>query len=132
MKPESKSVYVATKFENQEVFHKCHNLLTLAGHRLIHDWTKESDVGMKFPEVYAYRQKCACNDFMSAAECQVLIMIPVPVPMAGAFVELGLALRNAAKIIIVDAWAEGNQRNIFYYLPNVIHVKTIEEAVSAI
>lgn len=126
------NVYVATKFQNVAGFNEMKRLLEDIGHKVTHDWTKESADGKGWPERYPYLQKCALRDGHGVADSDCLIFIPVNQPMAGAFVEMGIALALDKLVIVVDAFADGIQGNIFYYLPQVVHVKTLKEAASEV
>lgn len=131
-------VYIATKFENQAQFNECAELLKLAGHTVAHDWTKESAAGRIGHELTHYLQKCAIADLSAAKHSDAFILIPTAAKQAGAFVEFGAALGSwnfgpvFRNIIIVDAFNPEFQSNIFYHLPDLIHVKTIKEAVQAL
>lgn len=128
------NVYIATKFENVAGFKQLQGLLEAAGHKVIYDWTEENfendNHGM---EREAFMRACAVTDLMAVMSCEALIFLPTKEKMAGAFVELGLAL-GRKHVILVDPFAEGLQTNVFYYLPQVEGgfevVKTMEEAVA--
>lgn len=129
-------IYIATKFENKDAFQTLKKTLELDGHKITHDWTGETPNDRQGPELYAYLQKCAKKDIEGVIGADVLIFLPVTkdTPMAGAYVELGAALSTQGRvyrrrIIAVDAFNPSYQRNIFWHLPEIEHVKTVEEAV---
>lgn len=128
------NIYIATKFENVEGFKHMQDLIEKAGHTLIYDWTQENfekeNHGMDFE---SFQRACAVTDVMAVLSCDTLIMLPTQDKMAGAFVELGLAI-GKKQIIIVAPFAEGKQHCVFYYLPEVAGgfeiVNTPEEAIA--
>ncbi len=126
--------YIATKFQNRLGFEIARALLELSGHEITHDWTQESDEGLEEPVRTLYRQHCAINDMMGVQEADVVILLPTEAKMAGAFVELGIALALNKRVLIVDGFREEVQPNIFYFLPQcyVEHYPTIAEAVAAL
>jgi hypothetical protein len=130
------NVYIATKFENTEGFNKLRSLLVRNGHTISHDWTKESPDGYSGPALYAHLQKCAIADIDAVKLSDALVFIPVPdKPMVGAYVELGAALAGGLfgkRVIVVDAFNPNHQRNIFWHLPEIEHVRTIEEAADVL
>ncbi len=110
------NVYLATKFTNAEGFQAVKKLLEDNGHTLTHDWSQEDASKVPEAERPEYLQKCAMADAegISAAECFVLLAVP---NMSGALTELGIALGLGVPVIILGAFEEGNQNNIFYHLP---------------
>ncbi len=110
------NVYLATKFTNAEGFQAVKKLLEDNGHTLTHDLSQEDASKVPEAERPAYLQKCAMADAegISRADCFILLAVP---NMVGAMTELGIALGLGVPIIILGAFQEGNQNNIFYHLP---------------
>ena len=52
----------------------------------------------------------------------------------GAFVELGLALAHGVRVVVVDGIGlhPSEQCPLFYYLPEVDHVRTVAEAIARV
>lgn len=112
------NIYIATKFTNTKGFNEMKDLLEKNGHSVILDWTKEDASKVPEGERSDYLRQCACTDAVAVMMCDVLVFIPVPEPMAGAFVELGIAI-GRKRVIMVNPFAEGLQKCIFYHLPVV-------------
>jgi len=129
-------VYLSTKLENVEGFNNAKNLLEKAGHKITHDWTKDSTAGLEGEKLNEYLRQCAATCVIGIYLSDVVIFLPTKEHMAGAFIELGIAIGLWKRVIIVDAFGEGKQQPIFYHLPEVpeLHarVKTIEEAVALV
>jgi len=110
------NLYIATKFNNQAAFHDLKGKLEAKGHSVTLDWTKEDSSKVAKKKLKKYLTQCAINDADAVIASHALILLPVP-DMAGALVELGIALGCGCPIIIVDAFKEGNQKPIFYHMP---------------
>lgn len=125
--------YIASKFENQDQFHELREMLESYGHTVTRDWTKESIARSTEP---GYITKCAEEDYSGVVEAEVLVLIPTKEPMAGAFVEFGIALGKGLDIIIVDPFNESYQKNIFYHLHNafpwVMHAPDLSAAAELV
>ena len=128
-------VYIASKFENVSQFHQLKEALESEGHEVTHDWTKHK----ADPSDSDYREKMArfaSEDYAGVLDAQVLILVPVgkETPMAGAFVELGIAIHAGLDVIIVDGFAENRQQNVFYRLPFpwIMHVDTLKKSVDLV
>lgn len=127
-------IYIATKFENQTQFHKLALILRSMGHKIVLDWTKHSLVGVPEEEVDAYKARCAAECYLGVSMADALIFLGDRRKMAGAFVELGIALGQCKRIIMVNTNAA--QSCIFFSLPQlhgqVDYADTIEHAVDMI
>lgn len=122
-------VYVATKFENQEIVRKAFELLRSAGHEITHDWTTEV-VGDRTGEYRKiFLEECAIKDCNGVADADVILVINYP-GGCGMFTELGLGLAYGALIVVVDG--DKPPYNIFYNLPEVTHANSLEHAIEII
>jgi len=114
-------IYIASKFENQDAFRALKEELEQAGHKITHDWTREE----VFANSRTLKQDLAMFanlDFNGVTSCDALVLLAAP-KMAGAFVELGIALALGKMILVVDGYKEGNPPCIFYNLPFIHHVR---------
>ena len=120
--------YIATKFENTNEFYKMRELIQSTGHTVTHDWTTEDwAVKRNLDEKMEFREQCAILDFQGVVEADALILIQHE-DMKGAYVELGIALANNKHVIIVGGWTPALRHNIFYEIPGIVHVQTMEDA----
>lgn len=125
--------YIATKFENKLEFEKMAFYLKSQGHTITLDWTKHDAKSVPEELRKEYMKQCACECFVGVMLADVVIFIVDNRPMAGAFVEFGIALGLFKKIIIVNAFkGDGRQECIFFHLPSVegaiTYANSIEEA----
>lgn len=118
------NIYVASKFENKEKVREAINLLTQAGHDIAADWTQHSLEGVPEDKKKNYQIECAYYDFNAVKRCHVLILLDHP-NMKGAYTEVGIALGAYKPVIVVGKIYD----NIFFHLPNVELVDTIEQAI---
>lgn len=124
-------IYIATKFENQQNFHELAEKLRARGHTITHDWTTESCEGMDGAERFHYTQQCAIKDVQGVAAADAVVVITHP-KLSGALTELGVAIGLNKRIVIVNPWNPEAPYNIFYHLPYVEHVKTLDGAAEAL
>lgn len=131
-------VYVASRFspEGIEKVKDAQAKLIAAGHKIVHDWTKESADGKEGKELAEYLAVIAMTDLTAVRLSEALIFINVDdKTMRGAYVEAGVALGLFKRVIVVDA-KPGTLNMpgscIFFMLPFVIKVATIEEAIEAL
>jgi nucleoside 2-deoxyribosyltransferase len=125
-------IYLATKFTHKDDFRKVAEVLEREGHEITHDWTQDSLDGILPEDVETYKMSCAglCIMGVQAAEAVVLIAKP---NMAGAFVEMGMAISIGIPVIVLGAFEEGNQSCLFYHLPDCAvfhHADSIDEVVA--
>lgn len=124
--------YVASSFKCKDDFHALRKVLEANGHTITHDWTKEDASAVDPEELDTYLMLCAGNDLMGVAAADVFILIARP-NMAGAFVEMGVALAMSVPVVVLDAYRDGNQNNIFYALPQCQafqHVKSYDDIIA--
>lgn len=129
-------IYVASKFQNKVNVKKLQNLLVLAGHEITLDWTAHDDSHLKGNEKYLYHMECAVECKRAVESADLLIFLADKRRMAGAFVELGMAIGFGKPILLIGALGKEIQECIFFEMPPVegqyMHVDTIEEAVGAV
>lgn len=125
------NVYVASKFENTAGVRKAQELLVNLGHYVTHDWTFEDASNKTGEERERYLRLCAHKDLDGVKNCDVILLINY-LKCAGAFTELGIALGLGKHVVVVDGYKDDLPRNIFFYLPQVHHVTSVEEAVAYI
>lgn len=122
-------VYVAAKWERKDDARACFAELRRFGHVITHDWTAEDDAGMTpGPEHDSYLAKCADLDVQGVCRADALIVLHHDA-LAGGLVEMGMALAFQDRPVIVVGAAGAARQPIFYRLPRVAHVATMEEAV---
>lgn len=129
-------LYVAGKFSSYAKVRMVIDLLRNRGHTITHDWTrtKEFESGGVPKEVHrapgerpdlprAELAEHAKNDLWGCEACDALVLCADD-SLAGAYIEMGIVLRNVQKKIYViapDRWT------VFFELPNVILFDTYEE-----
>ncbi len=126
------NVYIATKFENKKGFHAAKKLLEAAGHTVNCDWTKHDATTIPLAALPGYLNVCALECSRGVCEAEAVILLAYP-KIAGALVELGLAIGLEKHVIIVDPFGKKNQPNIFYHLPKIRgifeHAESVEDAI---
>ncbi len=126
------AVYVGTKWSRRAEASEAMALLRARGHSITHDWTTEEDPGTGVEAARAYYAECAAADVDGVLDADVFLLIHDPT-CRGAFVELGIALAHGCRVIVVDG--EGHPEHsvpIFYFLPEVEHVASVEAALQLI
>lgn len=114
--PTALTIYLATKFNNQEAFHALRKKFEAKGYQITVDWTKEDASKVSDAELPAYLDKCANQDLIGVGTADVFVLLAVP-EMAGALVEFGFALRTPGMpILILDHDKPNRQPVIFYRL----------------
>lgn len=126
-------LYVAGKFEERARVSQFIHAARIEGHTITHDWTHETSEGLTGNERRTYLRSCAEDDRRGAQACEVLVVFHHP-RGRGLFVELGLALA-ARKPVILVGWEDTEEDIspcIFYYLHEVIFVKSERGALDAL
>lgn len=122
-------VYVASKFENQNAVKKAMHMLRQQGHFVTHDWTVENADGLEGTVRDDYLAHCAQKDVDGVQTAEAILLLHQP-NMRGAYIELGIALGRGKRVFVVDGLRDDWTRiPIFYRLPHVIHVASVEDAV---
>ena len=130
MSTKAVKIYIATKFENQDEFHQLKRMLEACGHVVTHDWTKESCDNAPPGKLEEYKTDCALNDVEGVHNADLLVLIPYHKPMAGAFVEFGIAVALGKPVVLVKRAGVFFQDNIFYSLPDVTPLPDFESVVT--
>lgn len=128
------NVYVAGKWSRR------HEAAALAfrvmdrGHDITHHWWNEEDppadteLGAR-REFYAL---CAAADVDAVLNADAMILLH-DAGCRGAFVELGIALADGVRVIVIGGGKDPTADcPIFYFLPEVEHVATPEAALEAL
>lgn len=124
-------IYIAGKFEAREEIRGLMNIVEANGHTITHDWTKETLEG-KTPEEHSpYLQKCALQDFDGVYDAETLILIPNK-DGSGMFTEMGVAIALFMPIFVVGFDPAIHKANIFYNLPHIAKVDTIEQVIEVL
>lgn len=103
--------------------------LEAAGHEVTHNWAIGPACSYTHKDAYI-----AATDLAGVKKAQVLLLLWEE-GMLGANVEFGYALGLDKRIIVVGWFGNtaetmfGGDRNVFYRLPQVVHVNTLDEAL---
>lgn len=128
------SVYVATKWSRRAEAQAVMARLKAAGHVITHDWTNEDEMeGASSAARDIHFMACAEADVTGVAFAEYFLLLHDPAAR-GAYVELGVAIACGVRVIVVSD-GEGDPAlscPIFYWLPQVRHVKTVGEALALI
>lgn len=117
-------VYVAAKFEEKDRVRQMIGVLRNMGHQITHDWTlEETQFDSSKHENLPYYKKCAEGDAQGVMTADVFIIL-TSTSGKGLYVEMGMAAAKGLPIIAVGP----HFNSIFYELPNVTKVQTIEAA----
>lgn len=127
------NVYVAGRWLRRAEAWDVMRSLEARGHRITHDWTvKEDNLGMSDVERSDYYALCAAADVDGVLDADAFVLLHDP-GCRGAFVELGIALAHGVKVIVVGGGTcPVTTAPIFYWLPEVQHVGTVDEALDAV
>lgn len=123
-------VYVASSNKNREATSAAIALLTRAGHEVPYDWTPNSVVGVsdraKRDEMLA---RFAVEDIEGVRAADAVLVLSHPL-MNATLVEFGVGVALNKRLIVVGAEEPGIRYCIFFRLPSVVHVDTIETAIT--
>jgi hypothetical protein len=120
-------VYVASKFENGSEVRKAQQTLREDGHTITHDWTEENAEGFHGTALELYLRECARKDYDGVLACDAFVLLHYE-RGAGMFTELGLAIAWRRLVVVIDGKNPDKVHNIFFHLPDVVHVPSLEEA----
>jgi hypothetical protein len=109
-------IYLASSFKCKEDYRRLKGILEANGHTITHDWSKDDPSPYEGEDLQDYLMTCAGLSILGIRAAQVVVLLARP-SMAGAFVEVGFALGTNVPVIVLDAYKEGNQSNIFYAIP---------------
>jgi hypothetical protein len=124
-------VYVAGRWTRKTEAREAQRALVAAGHSITHDWTAADDTGMAGEEQIAYHSEQARADVEGVFRADALVLLHDNTGR-GLFVELGLALADPCKAIVVIGAPRDAEACVFYHLPWIAHVATVAEAVAAL
>lgn len=97
--------------------------LMRAGHEVVLDWTANG------ARLYSEKdQRIALDDEHAIRECDAIVMMWVPA-MKAAFFELGMAYALNKLCIVVGA---DKNDMVFFRLPRIRHVATLDEALTTL
>jgi hypothetical protein len=115
-------IYVASSFARKPDVRAMHELLRAEGHEITYDWTDEDASGLEGDALHAALLGGAQRDIAGIREANLLVVLHDD-RGRGMATEFGIALERSVPIIVVGARVNfGEMRNVFYYLPNVMHV----------
>lgn len=127
-------VYVATKWSRRAEAQEVIATLRSLGHTITHDWTQEEDPPAGTPEadMAMFYAECAADDVNGVLDADAVIFLHDPAAR-GMYVEFGLALSAGVKAIVVDGLGDPTATcPVFYYLPEVEHVSSVEAALDVL
>lgn len=126
-------VYVAGRFTKKEMVQATQALLVKAGHTITYDWTKNDAGGMLGELRLDYLAQCAQADEEGVKSADAILVLHDSTGR-GLFVELGMALADRKKLVVVVGGLEGKHPEgcVFYYLSRVRHFCCAERAVDFI
>lgn len=127
-------IYVASSFKNKVVVADTIAKLRERGHVITHDWTLCTDAGLSYTERVNYLRSCADADYAGVYACDLLLLIDHP-ECRVAYTEMGMAIAQGEMVVVVGAVGghyENTYRNVFMYLPSIIHVQSISDALTVI
>lgn len=102
--------------------------LKAVGHEITHDWTVHEDGDRKGEELLEFFRKCAYEDFEGVANCDMVLLLNHE-HGKGMFTEMGIALALGKPVIVTDV---NKANNIFFRLPGIYVLETVDEAVDFI
>lgn len=113
-------LYVAGSSQHIPEVRDVMTAVTLAGHTLTLDWTKDFDPDAERldPRTYAMRDAQAVQD------CDALVLVATPTVSAGAWWETGYAYAIHKPIFVLIP--EDDPQKIFLYMPKVEFCRHIE------
>jgi hypothetical protein len=121
-------VYVASSFSRKDDVRAMQELLRAEGHEITYDWTPEDASGLAGVDLYEALLGGAERDYAGVRDAEVLVVLHDD-RGRGMATEFGIAIGLDKPIVVVGARvAQGEMRNVFYYLTGVIHADTPNEA----
>lgn len=122
----SKNVYVAGPFVDKENAMQLARKLEAAGHTITHRWWNYEGLGEEH-ESEEFLRKCAYSDWHGVRDADVIVVWNTA-KSEGKAVEQGIAIALGKSIIVLTPDKKPSS-NVFHYLPNYIHTKTVEETL---
>lgn len=122
-------IYLAGPWIERQTMPQYADAIRRAGHTITHEWWKYDGEG-EDKEDRAFLEECAKKDRDGVYNCDAVICINTA-KSEGKAVEQGLAIAYGRPIILVTP-NEKPSSNIFHYLHNYKHVKSLAEAINAL
>ena len=119
-------VYIATKFEDTEIYNNLKNKLEVKGYEITCDWTKHKKVH-PFSENKELCYSQSLEDVIGIEQADVMILLYNGKKGSGMSFEIGYATALGKKILM---YAPNNENistedySMFVHLENFIHVKS--------
>jgi hypothetical protein len=125
-------VYVASSFSRKDDVRAMIALLRAEGHEITYDWTDEDASGLEGDALHAALRAGAERDLKGVLAADALVVLHDD-RGRGMATEFGVALAARKVLVVVGAGVTaGEMRNVFYYLPGVVHVDTPNEAAAIV
>lgn len=121
-------IYVAAKWEKRPLARTVMTLLEHAGHTITHDWTGEEECGRTGHELRDFLGRCAQADLDGVRHSEAIFVLHHDA-LCGGLVEVGVALADPERHIIVIGGQGAKVQPIFYKLPRVQHFEDLWSAV---
>jgi len=115
-------VYVAGSSKDAKTVRAAMDMLEAGGHKITHDWTQTLN------RPVAERPEIAAKDLDGVYESEVVLLINHREGV-GSMTEFGMAIAWGRPVFVV---CRDVRENIFFYLSDVFHYKSLEDAVQAI
>jgi hypothetical protein len=125
-------VYVASSFSRKPDVRAMHELLRAEGHEITYDWTPEDASGLEGAELHAALRAGAERDMKGVLVADALVVLHDDRGRGMASEFLAAVVAGKVVIVVGARVATGEMRNVFYYLPSVIHTDTPAEAASLV
>jgi nucleoside 2-deoxyribosyltransferase len=116
-------VYVAGSFHEKVVVRTVMDALVQEGHTISHDWTPMDATGLTGEALEAYLQISAEQDLLGVSTAEALVLVNDPKCRA-TYTELGYALGRHKPVFVLNGH-DPKASNLFFHLPEVIHVATL-------
>jgi hypothetical protein len=128
-------VYVASSFSRKPDVRRVMDLLRAAGHEISYDWTPEDASGLTAAGLEEMLRGAATRELEGVLSADAAVVLHDE-RGRGMATEFGVAVAARKFVVVVGARADptewGEMRNVFYYLPTVVHADDEAQAVSLI
>ncbi len=124
-------IYVASQHNNREATRAAQTKFVAAGHTITHDWTACELSQHPEQERNQRLTEFAEADLKGVRDCDACVVLAHP-GMSATLSEMGMAIALRKIVIVVDCEKDGCPFNVFYYLPSVQHVFSVDDAVFAL
>lgn len=125
-------VYIAGRTSQADAVNRVQELFVQAGHSITHDWTgPEGGIKPDWSHNREEAREVAIKDRDGVAKADAVILCGWGCEEGGGglgcFIEVGIAFALWIPVIILGPCRE----SVFWYLPNVIHIKNDADVVKA-